>query len=60
MPYTHHEKSHTNPNGDQVTSIYFGGTIKDKDIGRVTIFVEAGNSQLIKRLEKAVRRELNK
>lgn len=50
----------TNANGSQVTEIYFGVSVEDKDIGHVTIFVEKGNEVLIKKLERAVKRELNK
>jgi hypothetical protein len=50
----------TNANGSQTTEISFGSTIKEPEIGHVTIYVESGNEILIKKLEQAVKRELNK
>jgi hypothetical protein len=50
----------TNQDGSQVTEISFGSTIKEPEIGHVTIYVESGNEILIKKLEQAVKRELNK
>lgn len=50
----------TNADGSQQTIISFGQSVSEAEAGNVTIFVKAGNEVLINKLERAVKRELNK
>lgn len=57
---TYDTKKHQNTNGSEVLNITVDGKELFKEIGHITIYFEPGYSELVKQIESAVKRVLNK